>query len=151
MTRSCNSSFSQSNDYFFTGDAFAPGQTAKVQSCPIRLVIRAERGDSTAPTAWARVKFVQLSDGSTWGDRDYAVRVHQLRRATRDKFESLQKLYSESGEKAFMDALEEPTGLPCFEQIKSQCQRQNGDSNCVRKGIQQMLVTATQQRNLEAH
>jgi len=149
--------FTQSNDYFFTGDVFAPGQTAKVLSCPIRLVIRpaneeppAERGDSTAPTASARVKFVQFSDGSTWGDRDDAAQVHQLRRATRDKFESLQKLYSESGAKAFMDALEEPTGLPCFEQIKSQCQSQNGDSNCVRKGIQQMLVTAAQQRNLEA-
>jgi len=93
---------------------------------------------------------VQFSDGSTWGDRDYAAEVHQLRRATRDKFQSLQKLYSESGEKALMDALEEPTGLPCFEQIKSQCQSQNGDSNCVRKGVQQMLVTAAQQQNLEA-
>lgn len=142
--------FTQSNDYFFTGDVFAPGQTAKVPSCPISLVIRAERGDSTAPIASARVKFVQFSDGSTWGDRDYAAEVHQLRRATRDKFESLQKLYSESGEKAFMDALEEPTGLPCLEQIKSQCQSRNGDSNCVRKGIQQMLVTAAQQRNLDA-
>ena len=43
---------------------------------------------------------MQFSDGSTWGDRDYAAEVHQLRRATRDKFQSLQKLYSESGEKA---------------------------------------------------
>jgi len=150
--------FTQSNDYFFTGDVFAPGQTVKVQSCPISLVIRpaneeppAESGDSTAPTASVRIKFVQFSDGSTWGDRDYAAQVHQLRRATLDKFESLQKLYSESGEKAFMDALEEPTGLPCYEQIKSQCQTQNGDSNCVRKGIEQMLVTAAHQRNLEAH
>ena len=147
----------QSNDYFFTGDVFGPGETAKVQSCPISLVLRTvpneppgETGDSTTPTASARIKFVQFSDGSTWGDRDYAAHVHQLRRATLDKLESLQRLYSESGEKAFMDALQEPTGLPCFEQIKSECQSQSADSSCARKAIQQRLATAAQQRNLEA-
>jgi hypothetical protein len=146
----------QSNDYFFTGDVFAPGQTAKVPSSPISLVIRtgnndspAETGAPDAATASARIKFVQFIDGSTWGEREYAVHVHQLRRATLDKFESLQHLYSEGGEKAFVDALEEPTGLPFFEQIKSDCQSQNADSVCARQAIQRMLTIAAQQKNLE--
>jgi len=145
----------QSNDYFFTGDVFTPGETAKVQSCPISLVLRtknadpADAVDSNTQRASARIKFVQFSDGSTWGEREYAAQVHHLRRATLDKLQSLQQIYSDSGERAFMDALEEPTGLPCFEQIKSECQSQNADSVCVRNAIQRMLTTAAQQSNLD--
>jgi hypothetical protein len=109
-----------------------------------------EPGNSATPTASARIKFVQFSDGSTWGEREYAAHVRHLRRATLDKLESLEQLYLDGGEKAFMDALEEPTGLPCFEQIKSECQSQSTDSVCVRQAIQRLLTTAAQQRNLES-
>ena len=101
--------------------------------------------------ATARVEFVQYSDGSTWGDPDAATKVHQSRHYTLDKIESLQQIYSVQGEKAFMDALEETTADQCFEQIKADCRSRSTDSSCVRKAIQQMLATAAQQHDLEAH
>jgi len=147
----------QSNDYFFTGDVFAPGETVKMTPCPIRLVLRtakspAETGDSTALTASARVEFVQFSDGTIWGDRDTAAKVQLDRSETlRSKIESLRKIYSEQGERAFMDALAEPTAFSCLERIKSLCRNENANSSCARKAIQQLLATAAQQHNLEAN
>ena len=151
---------SESHDFIFTGDVLAPNKAEGVseQSCPIRLVLRVPNSesstdttDNTAParTASVRVKFVQFSDGSIWGDRDEAAAVQQLRRETLHKIESLQRVYSEQGEKAFMDALAEPTALPCFERIKALCGNDNADSGCVRKGIQEMVTMAAQQRRLE--
>ena len=92
---------------------------------------------------------MQYSDGSTWGDPDAAAEVHQSRRYTLNTIESLQHVYSQQGEKAFMDALKEPTADQCFEQTKEICQSHSADSNCVRKAIQEMLATAAQQRDLE--
>jgi hypothetical protein len=138
-----------SHEYFFSGDVLAPSESEQLESCPIRLVLRVPNGeppsetaDSIAPalTALAQAKFVQFSDGSRWGDRDNEVEVHRLRQETLHRIESLQQLYSEHGEKAFMDALDEPTGLPCFEQVKDVCRSENTDSSCVRKAFQQMLV-----------
>jgi hypothetical protein len=148
------------HDFFFTGDVLAPSAREGVsdQSCPIRLVLRppngnryAETADATAlPTnAFVRVQFVQFTDGSIWGDRDEAAKVQLERRETLDKIKSLQQVYSEQGEKAFMDALAEPTALPCFERIKTLCRNENPDSTCARKGIAEMLTIAARQRKLE--
>jgi hypothetical protein len=148
-----------SHEYFFSGDVLAPIGSEKLESCPIRLVLRipnaespSETADSVAPalTALAQAKFVQFSDGSHWGDRDDEVEVHRLRQETLQRIESLQQLYSEHGEKAFMDAIEEPTDLPCFEQVKAVCRSESTDSSCVRKAFQQMRMTAARERNLEA-
>src|SRR5215831_19026130 len=139
---------SHSHDYFFTGDALPLDGSESLESCPIELVLRPTNGEqkhATAPASVAtvHVDWVQYSDGSSWGDLDAAARVHQERRYTLDKIQSLQKLYSEQGEKAFLDALEEPTADQCFEQTKAICRRQSTDSgSCVRKAIQQMLTTA---------
>ena len=151
---------SRSHDYFFTGGALAPNESESLQSCPIRLVLRANNGEAfagTRPThapvyaATVRVQCVQYSDGRTWGDQDVAAELHQFRRYTLDKIESLQQLYSGEGEKAFMDALGEPTADQCFEQVKANCQSQGADSGCFRRAIQQMLATAAQQWDLEPH
>jgi hypothetical protein len=150
---------SHSHDYFFTGGALAPNESESLQSCPIRLVLQPKNGEPFAETRHAtipvyaatmRVELVQYSDGSIWGDQDAAAEVHQFRRYTLDKIESLQQVYSGQGEKAFMEALEEPTADQCFEQIKATCRSQTADSSCVRKAIQQMVATAAQQRDLEA-
>ncbi|MHB8216532.1 MAG: hypothetical protein ACYDDS_10680 [Candidatus Sulfotelmatobacter sp.] len=152
-------SLNHSHEYFFSGDVLAPSESEELESCPIRLVLRvpngespSERGESMAPTLTtsAQAKFVQFSDGSRWGDRDDEAEVHRLRQETLHRIESLQELYSEHGEKAFMDALEEPTDLSCFEQVKAVCRSENADSSCVRKAFQQMLMTAARERNLEA-
>jgi hypothetical protein len=148
---------SESHDFFFTGDVIAQNGADGVQSCPTRLVLGVGNGKSStdttapAPTASVRVTFVQFSDGSIWGDSDEAAKAHQLRRETLQKIQSLQQVYSERGEKAFMDALAEPTALPCFERIKTLCENENTDSICARKEIQQMVAIAAQQRSLEAH
>ncbi len=147
----------ESHDFFFTGDVVAPNGADGVTSCPTRLVLGVGNGtssthtaDAAAPTASVRVMFVQFSDGSTWGDPDEAAKVHQLRRETLQKIQSLQQVYSERGEKAFMDALAQPTALPCFERIKTLCENESTDSICARREIQQMMTTAAQQRSLEA-
>lgn len=150
----------ESHDFFFTGDVLAPRASEGVsdQSCAMRFVLRppnsnryAQRADATAlPTkASVRVQFVQFTDGSTWGDRDEAARIQLERRETLDKVKSLQQVYSERGEKAFMDVLAEPTALSCFERIKTLCRSQNHDSSCARKGIAEMLTIAAGQQKLE--
>ena len=151
----------ESHDFFFTGDVLAPSETEGVsdQSCPIRLVLRsgpngnryAETADAIArPTnASVRVQFVQFTDGSIWGDRDEAAKVQLERRETLDKVKSLQQVYSEQGERAFIAALAEPTALACFERIKTLCRNENPDTSCARKGIAEMLTIATRQRKLE--
>lgn len=152
--------FIASHDFFFTGDVLAPSETEGVsdQSFPIRLVLRppngnryAETADASAPpaNAFVRVQFVQFTDGSIWGDRDEAAKVQLERRETLDKVKSLEQVYSEQGEKAFMDALAEPTALPCFERIKTLCRNENPDSSCARKGIAELLTIAAQQQKLE--
>jgi Acyltransferase family len=150
---------SHSHDYFFTGGALAPNESESLRSCPIRLVLQPKNGEPFAETRHAtipvyaatmRVELVQYSDGSIWGDQDAAAEVHQFPRYTLDKIESLQQVYSGQGEKAFMEALEEPIADQCFEQIKATCRSQSADSSCVRKAIQQMVATAAQQRDLEA-
>ena len=151
---------SHSHDYCFSGGALAPSVSESLQSCPIRLVLRPPNGESVAKTSHAsapvsaatvRVEFVQYSDGSIWGDPDVAAEVHQSRRYTLNTIESLQHVYSEHGEKAFMDALKEPTADQCFEQTKQVCQSHSADSSCVRNAIQEMLATAAQQSDLEPH
>jgi len=111
----------------------------------------AETADGIAlPTnASVRVQFVQFTDGSIWGDRDEAAKIQLERRETLDKVTSLEQVYSERGEKAFMDALAEPTALSCFERIKTLCRNENHDSSCARKGIAEMLTIAARQRKLE--
>ena len=98
-----------------------------------------------------RLEFVQFTDGSIWGDRDEAVKVQLVRRETLHKVESLQQLYSERGGRALMDALAEPTALPCFERVKALCKNENTDSSCARKAIEEMLTTAARQRELDPH
>lgn len=46
--------------------------------------------------------------------RDEAAKIQLKRRETLDKVKSLQQVYSERGEKAFMDVLAEPSALACF-------------------------------------
>ena len=149
----------ESHDFFFTGDVLAPNETEGIrdQSCPIRLVLRPSNGNRYAetvdanilPNAFVRVQFVQFTDGSIWGDRDQVAKLQLERHETLDKVKSLQQVYSEQGEKAFMDALAEPTALPCFERIKTLCRNENPDSSCARKGIAEMLTIAAQRRKLE--
>lgn len=152
--------FISSHDYFFTGDVLAPSGTEGVsdQSCPIRLVLMppndnryAETADATVlpTTAFVRVQFVQFTDGSIWGDRDEAAQVQLERHETLNKVKSLQQVYSEQGEKAFMNALAEPTALACFERVKTLCLNENADSSCARQRIEQMLTIAARQRVLE--
>jgi hypothetical protein len=62
-----------------------------------------------AVTASAEIEFVQFQDGSTWGDSDTETEAFQARSATLQKLRSLQRVYAEQGEKAFLDALAEPT------------------------------------------
>jgi len=150
----------ESHDFFFTGDVLAPSQTEGVsdQSCPIRLVLRPPNGNRYAETAGVtarptnasvRIQFVQFTDGSIWGDRDEAAKVQLERRETLDKVKSLQQVYSEQGDKAFIAALAEPTALACFERIKTLCRNENSDTSCARKGIAEMLTIAVRQRKLE--
>ena len=151
---------SESHDFFFTGDVLAPNQTEGVsdQSCPMRFVLRppnsnryGETADTTALPRHAsvRIQFVQFTDGSIWGDRDELAKMQLERRETLDKVKSLQQVYSERGEKAFMDALAEPTALSCFEKIKALCRSETHDSSCARKGIAEMLAIAARQQKLE--
>jgi len=151
---------SESHDFFFTGDVIAPNGADGVPLCPTRLVLQVGNGEPSTdtsdanarlPNASVRVTFVQFSDGSIWGDRDDAAKVHQLRRETLRRVQSLQQLYSEQGEKAFMESLAEPTALPCFERIKTLCENENADSSCARKEIQEMMTTAAKQRSLEVY
>ena|SRR5579862_462688 len=150
----------ESHDFFFTGDVLTPSQAEKVneESCPISLVLRVPNANLYAAkaeptglprTASVRVKFVQFTDGSIWGDRDEAAKAQFVRRETLHKIESLQQVYSEQGEKAFMDALSEPLGLPCVERIKALCRGDNTDSSCARKTIEGMLKIAARQRQLD--
>jgi hypothetical protein len=151
----------ESHDFFFSGDVLAPRATEGVtdQSCAMRFLLRppnsnryAERVEAPAlPTrAVVRVQFVQFTDGSIWGDRDEAAKIQLERRETLDKVKSLQQVYSERGEKAFMDALGEPTALSCFERIKTLCRSENHDSSCALKGIAEMLTIAARQQKLES-
>ncbi len=150
--------FTSSNDYFFTGDDLAPDVSAGVDSGPIRLVAhpqgdiptREERDSSRqAVTASAEIKFVQFQDGSTWGDNDMETEVFRGRSATLHKLESLQRVYAEQGETAFLDALAGPSMLACVERIKTDCKANNGNSSCAREAIQRMLDSATHRGFLE--
>jgi hypothetical protein len=154
--------FNELHDFFFTGDVLAPSEVdgLPTESCPIRLVLKVSNGnpytetpDATAPstTAFVRVKFVQFTDGSIWGDQDEAAKLQGERRETLQKIKSLQQIYSEQGERAFMDALAEATSLPCFERIKALCRKENADSTCARKALEDMLAIAERQRRLNAH
>ena len=149
--------FTSSNDYFFTGGVLAPDDSAGVNSGPARFFahpqgdIQKEARDSSnqAVTASAEIEFVQFQDGSTWGDDEMETEAFSDRSATLHKLESLQKVYAEQGERAFLDALEEPTMLGCVEQIKTECKASSGDSSCAREAIQKMLDSATHRGFLE--
>jgi hypothetical protein len=149
--------FTSSNDYFFTGDVLEPDVSGGVKSGPIRLVahpqgdIPTRERDSSghAITASAEIKFVQFQDGSTWGDSDTETRAFQYRSASLQKLESLQRAYSEQGEKGFQDALAEPTGLACVERIKTDCKDNNDNSSCALGAIQRMLDAASHRGFLE--
>jgi hypothetical protein len=150
--------FTSSHDYFFTGDVLVPGVSAGVTSGPISLVAhpqgdiptREERHSSNrAVVASAEIEFVQFQDGSTWGDSDIETEAFQARSATLQKLQSLQRLYAELEEKAFLDALEEPTMLSCVERIKTDCKANNDGSSCKREAIERMLDLATRRGFLE--
>jgi hypothetical protein len=151
-------SFTSSSDYFFTGDALAPDDSAGVNSGPLRLVAHpqgdapksGERDSSKqALTTSAEIEFVQFQDGSTWGDTDAETEAFRVRSATLHKLESLQRVYAEHGEKAFLDALAEPTMLGCVERVKTDCKANNDNSSCSRGAIQRMLDAAAHRRFLE--
>lgn len=149
--------FTSSHDYFFTGDVLVPGVSAGVNSGPIRLVahpqgnIPTEQRHSSdrAVTASAEIEFVQFQDGSTWGDSDIGTEAFQARSATLQKLQSLQRVYAELGENAFLDALAEPTTLGCVEHIKMDCKANDVDSSCAREAIARMLDLATRRGSLE--
>jgi hypothetical protein len=150
--------FTSSNDYFFTGDVLAPEVSAGVNSGPIRLVAHPQGGiptreerdsSSQAVTASAEIEFVQFQDGSTWGDNDTETEAFMDRSATLHKLESLQRVYAEQGEKAFLDALAESTMLTCVERIKTDCKANNDNSSCAREAIQRMMDSATHRGFLE--
>ncbi|MGA9931608.1 MAG: hypothetical protein WBQ13_11715, partial [Terriglobales bacterium] len=149
---------SYSHDYFFSGDVLAPGVSDSIQPSPIRFgratvngAPIAEDADSSrqATTASARVEFVQFTDGSTWGDSETEAEVFRERRETFHKLESLQGIYSEQGERAFLDALGEPTTLTCIESVKMDCQNNNDNSSCALGAIHKMLESAHQYGFLE--
>ena len=151
--RASGLNFSYWHDYFLTGDALAAGAVESVHPSPSRFgaatvngapITHATDSSTQATTASVRVEFVQFRDGSTWGDGDVETEVFRERRQTLDKLESLQRLYSERGEKAFLDALAEPTTLPCIERVKKDCQNNNDDSSCALGTIQKMLASAAQ-------
>lgn len=134
--------FTSSHDYFFTGDVLVPGVSAGVTSGPINLVAHPQgdtptreesHSSSRAVVASAEIEFVQFQDGSTWGDSDVETEAFQARSATLQKLQSLQRLYAELGQKAFMDALAEPTMLAGVEHIKTDCKANNDDSSCARE------------------
>jgi len=150
--------FTSSNDYFFTGDVLASDDSAGVTSGPINLVAhpqgdtpaREKRHSSNRPvTASAEIEFVQFQDGSTWGDSDTETKAFQARRASFQKLQSLQKVYAQVGERAFLDALAEPTMLACVERIQTDCKGDSGDSSCARETIERMLDVATRRGFLE--
>jgi hypothetical protein len=150
--------FTSSNDYFFTEDVLAPDVSAGVTSGPIRLVAHPQGDTSTqekrdssnqAVTASAEIEFVQFQDGSTWGDSDIETEAFQARNATLQKLRSLQKVYTQLGEKPFMDALAKPTMLGCVERIQTDCKDNNGDSSCEREAIERMLDVAVRRGFLE--
>jgi hypothetical protein len=150
--------FTSSSDYFFTGDVLSPGGSASVSSGPISLVAQPQ-GDMVAGeervssnhavTASAEIEFVQLEDGSTWGDSDIQTEAFQARSATLHKLQSLQRVYAELGDKALLDALAEPTMLACVERIKTDCKANNDDPSCAREAIQRMLDLAASRGFLE--
>jgi hypothetical protein len=143
--------FTSSNDYFFTGDVLAPDVSAGVHSGTISLVAhpQGETRSNQAVTASAEVEFVQFQDGSTWGDTDVETEALRGRSATLQRLELLQRVYAEQGEKAFLDALAEPTMLGCVERIQTDCRANNANSSCAREAIQRMLDLAAHRGFLE--
>jgi len=149
--------FTETHDYVFSGDVLLPGKSELVQSDPVQFGAAEVNGapmsgpEEVDPprTASARVRFVQFSDGSTWGDRDAADEIRLERAATLNRVQLLQRVYEDQGEKAFTDAFSEVTGLACLERIKTVCQNE-ADSSCARKEIENILAAAAHQRNLNA-
>jgi hypothetical protein len=143
--------FTSSNDYFFTGDVLAPDVSAGLHSGTIRLVAppQGNTRSNQAVTASAEVEFVQFQDGSTWGDADVETEAFRDRSATLQRLELLQTVYAQQGEKAFLDALVEPTMLGGVERIQTDCRANNDNSSCAREAIQGMLDLATHRGFLE--
>jgi hypothetical protein len=150
--------FTSLHDYFFTGDVLVPGGSARIISGPISLVAHPQgdiptreerRSSDRAVTASAEIEFVQFQDGSTWGDSDVETRAFQARSATLRKLQSLQRIYSELGEKAFLDALADPTMSWCVEVIKTDCKANPDDSSCAPEAIKRMLDSAARRGFLE--
>ena len=133
--------FTSSHDYFFTGDVLVPGVSEGVTSGPINLVAHPQgdvpttegHSSNRAITASAEIEFVQFQDGSTWGDSDSKTKAFQARSATLQRLQSLRRVYAERGEKAFLNALAEPTMLAGVEHIKTDCKANNDDSSCARE------------------
>jgi hypothetical protein len=138
------------SDYFF-GDALPPDGSESVHISPfgfsapiVNGVPQVETADPSPSrlTATAQVEFVQFSDGSTWGDREAAADALKARRETLGEFKMLQRIHTEQGEQAFMDALSKPTVLPCVEQVKNTCQNKLTGSTCALGAIRQKLEAA---------
>ena len=118
---------------------------------PRRNLLTTELGDDSigAVTATAEVEFVQFQDGSTWGDSDKKTEAFADRTMTLHKLESLQRVYSENGEKAFWDALSEPTTLACVNRVQTDCKASNDKLNCALGAIQTMVDIAAHQEFIE--
>jgi hypothetical protein len=116
----------------------------------VDIATREERDSSSqAVTASAEIEFVQFQDGSTWGDADVETKAFEKRSATLHKLESLQRVYADQGEKAFLDALAEPTMLGCLERINTDCKTNSDGSSCARGAIEGMLDSAAHRGFLE--
>lgn len=139
------------NDYFFREGALAPGALESVHLSPygfgapiVNGVPLVETIDPSAlkPTATAQVKFVQFTDGSTWGDQDAAADVLTARRGTVRQLAALEQTYVQSGEKAIRGELSKETLLPYINWLQAACKNNLDYSRCALDRVQGMLEAA---------
>jgi hypothetical protein len=136
-----------SQEYFF-GDTLGPGQV-EVSHDPERRYRTEVNGKPLPyrrdrhPAAQAHTEFVQFSDGSTWGDGDFAKDVFETRRKTLEELDLLEHLYEQAGESAFLDEFARADdSLNVIRQIKDRCTEKTADSKCAYNIVHRTFLTA---------
>jgi len=142
-----------SHDYYFS-ELFEPQSTEEREwtfgPFVSRMEVKSDEGTrwvDIEPSRTAQQKviasvlFVQLGDGSTWGDQDEAKAALAVRRDSVKRLFDLESIYRREGEAAFIDDLSKPTDLPVISVLQNLCNQSHDKSKVVDR-LFRMIATA---------
>jgi hypothetical protein len=143
--------FTYLNDHFFSSDILQPGTDENFRSSPLRFGVPTVNGRpvpedvaaGSVPVVTAQVVFVQLVDGSTWGDADLGRDPLVVRNQTLRELGRLERVLEEKGELAFKSELSKSENLPpCIGSVVATCNHEA--ASCLADGLRSMIEAARQ-------